>query len=125
LPDAARSTRSLPQSWRSFWASSVAAYQEASRDNITKLDVEGVAMVCISYLEISGGPAALHYLVRRLRPRIQGVPVLVGLWPSEDIVLKDDRVRAVIGADYFATSLREAVDTCVEVAHQKADAAVG
>jgi hypothetical protein len=102
----------------------VAAYQEASRDNITKLDVEGVAMVCISYLEISGGPAALHYLVRRLRQRIPDVPVLVGLWPSEDTVLKDDRVRAVIGADYFTTSLREALDTCVEVAHQKADAAV-
>jgi predicted PurR-regulated permease PerM len=102
----------------------IAAYEEASRDGITKLDVEGVAMVCISYLEISGGPAALHYLVRRLRERIPGMPVLVGLWPSEDTVLKDDRVRAVIGADYLTTSLREALETCVEVAHQKADAAV-
>jgi predicted PurR-regulated permease PerM len=102
----------------------VAAYEEASRDCIAKMDLEGVAMVCISYLEISGGPAALHYLVRRLRQRIPDVPVLVGLWPSEDTVLKDDRVRAVIGADYFTTSLREALDTCVEVAHQKADAAV-
>jgi predicted PurR-regulated permease PerM len=102
----------------------VAAYEEASRDCIAKMDAEGVAMVCISYLEISGGPAALHYLVRRLRQRIPDVPVLVGLWPSEDTVLKDDRVRAVIGADYFTTSLREALDTCVEVAHQKADAAV-
>jgi hypothetical protein len=81
-------------------------------------------MVCISYLEISGGPAALHYLVRRLRQRIPGVPILVGLWPSEDAVLKDDRVRAVIGADYFTTSLREALETCVKVAHQKVDAAV-
>jgi hypothetical protein len=102
----------------------VAAYEEASRDCIAKMDLEGVAVVCISYLEISGGPAALHYLVRRLRQRIPDVPVLVGLWPSEDTVLKDDRVRAVIGADYFTTSLREALDTCVEVAHQKADAAV-
>jgi predicted PurR-regulated permease PerM len=102
----------------------VAAYEEASRDSITRLDVEGVAMVCISYLEISGGPAALHYLVRRLRQRIPDIPILVGLWPSEDVVLKDDRVRAVIGADYFTTSLREALDTCVEVARLKADAAI-
>ena len=100
-----------------------APYEDASRDSITELDVEGVAMVCISYLEISGGPAALHYLIRRLRQRIPGIPILVGLWPSEDVVLKDDRVRAVIGADYFTTSLREALDTCVEVAHQKANAA--
>jgi hypothetical protein len=28
------------------------------------------------------------------------------------------------GADYFTTSLREALDTCVEVAWQKADAAI-
>jgi predicted PurR-regulated permease PerM len=100
----------------------LAGYEEASRDNIAKLDVEGVAMVCVSYLEISAGPAALHYLVRRLRQRIPGVPILVGLWPSEDTALKDDRVRAAIGADYFTTSLREALETCVEVAHQKTDA---
>jgi hypothetical protein len=54
----------------------------------------------------------------------RGIPILVGLWPSEDAVLKDERVRVVIGADYFATSLREALDTCVEVAQQKADAAI-
>ncbi len=102
----------------------VAAYEEASRDGIARLDVDSVAMVCISYLEISGSPAALHYLVRRLRQRFPGIPILVGLWPSEDAVLKDDRIRAVIGADYFTTSLREALETCVKVAHQKADAAV-
>ena len=67
-------------------------------------------MVCISYLEISGRPAALHYLVRRLRERIPGVPILVGLWPSEDTVLKNDRVRAVMRADYFTTPLREALE---------------
>lgn len=88
----------------------VAAYEEASCDGITKLDVEGVAMVCISYLEISGRPAALHYLVRRLRERIPGVPILVGLWPSEDTVFKNDRVRAAMGADYLTTSLREALE---------------
>lgn len=67
-------------------------------------------MVCISYLEISGRPAALHYLVRRLRERIPGVPILVGLWPSEDTVFKNDRVRAAMGADYLTTSLREALE---------------
>lgn len=103
-------------------ASRTATYEDASRDGIGKLNVDGVAMVCINYLEISGSPAALHYLVRRLRQRMPGVPILVGLWPSEDAVLKDDRMRAVIGADHFTTSLREAVETCVTVAHQEADA---
>lgn len=95
----------------------VAPYRAASREGVASLDVEGVAMVCISYLEISGSPAALHYLMRRLRRRMPGVPILVGLWPSEEAAVKDKRVQAVIGADYYTTSLREAVDTCVKVAH--------
>ncbi len=103
----------------------VASYDAASRGSIAQLDVEGVAMVCISYLDITGSPAALHYLVRRLKQRLPDVPILVGLWPSEDAVLKDERVRTVIGANHFTTSLRDALDTCVRVAHEKADAVRG
>ena len=98
------------------------AYAAASRESIKALDVDGVAMVCVSYLEISGSPAALHYLMRRLRERMPGIPILVGLWPLEETAVKDDRVRAVIGADYYTTSLREALETCVEIAHQEANA---
>jgi hypothetical protein len=78
-------------------------------------------MVCISYLELSGNPAALRYLVRRLKQRLPDAPVLVGLWPVDDAALKDDSIRNAIGADYFTTSLREAVDTCVRVAHENVD----
>ena len=95
-------------------------YDAASRDNIETLDVSGVALVCISYLEISGSPAALHYLIRRLRHRLPDVPLLVGLWPVDDQTLKDERVRAVIGADHYTTSIREALETCIAVAHQRA-----
>ena len=101
----------------------VTPYQAASREEIGKLDVTGVAMVCISYLDITGSPSHLRYLMQRLHRRLPGVPVLVGLWPSEDDTLKDDRVRAVIGADYYSTSLREAVNACVEAAHKAVDAA--
>jgi predicted PurR-regulated permease PerM len=99
----------------------LASHDAASRNGIATLDIDGIAMVCISYLEISGNPAALHYLVRRLKHRMPDVPVLVGLWPMEDAVLKDDRMRKVIGADHYTTSLREAVETCVRVAHEHAD----
>jgi predicted PurR-regulated permease PerM len=98
----------------------VAAYNAASREDIATLDMTGIAMVCVSYLELHGNPAALHYLVRRLKARTPGVPVLVGLWPAEAEVLKDERVRAVVGADYYTTSLRDAVETCVRVAHEEA-----
>ncbi len=89
------------------------------------MDVTGIAMVCISYLGITGTPSHLRYLMQRLHRRLPGVPILVGLWPSEDDVLGSDRVRAVIGADYYSTSLREAVNACVEAAHKASDAADG
>jgi predicted PurR-regulated permease PerM len=99
----------------------VALHQAASREYISALDVEGVAMVCISYLEISGSPAHLRYLVRRLRGRLPtGTPILVGLWPAEDKVLHDHALQGLVGADYYTTSLGEAVEICVRVAHQQA-----
>src|SRR5271165_1225777 len=95
-------------------------YEAVSRTKVATLDVQGVAMVCISYLEISGSPSHLRYLLRRLRQRLPGVPVLVGLWPAEDTVLKDERLRSAVGADYYASSLRDAVNACLEAA-QKID----
>ena len=95
----------------------ILSFEQAARENIAALDTGGVAMVCISYLEITGSPAHLRYLLRRLRDRLPGAPVLVGLWPAEDEVLHEDRLRAVIGADYYTTSLHEAVDACLKEAH--------
>ena len=99
-----------------------APHEAASREEIGSLDVTGTAMICISYLDIAGSPSHLRYLMQRLKRRLPGVPILVGLWPSEDEVLTSDRVRAVIGADYYSTSLREAVNSCVEAARKAAEA---
>jgi predicted PurR-regulated permease PerM len=106
----------------------VALHEAASRSGIETLDMTGVAMICISYLDISGSPAHLRYLIRRLKGRAPQIPVLVGLWPSEDTVLSNRQAQSQIGADFFTTSLREAVDTCVEVAQKaalRADRAAG
>jgi predicted PurR-regulated permease PerM len=98
-------------------AARVAAHTETTRAAIGTLDVTGVAMVCISCLELFGTPSHLRYLLRRLRRRLpSGVPVLVGLWPEEDVVLHDERLRAAVDADYYTSSLHEAVAACVKVA---------
>jgi predicted PurR-regulated permease PerM len=91
-------------------------HEATSRELVASLDVSGVTMVCISYLHISGAPSHLRYLIQRLKRKLPHAPILVGLWPSEDEVLKEERVRAMIGADYYATSLRQAVVFCVEAA---------
>ena len=98
-------------------------YEVASRSAIVSLDGAGVKMVCISYLEIAGSPAHLRYLLRRLRQRLPGLPVLVGLWPAEDAILSDETMRKALGADYTVSSLRQAVLSCLEAASKESAAA--
>jgi len=100
----------------------IVPYEAASRETVASLDVSGITIVCISYLDISGTPSHLRYLIRRLRRKLPHIPILVGLWPTEDEVLKEARVRAIIGADYCSTSLREAVSYCIEAAQKASDA---
>ena len=99
----------------------VASHEAGSRSGIGQTDLSGVAMVCVSYLEITGTPSHLRYLLRRLRTRLPGVPILVGLWPANDAVVHDERLRGVIGADYFSTSLRESVEGCLAAATAAAE----
>lgn len=98
----------------------VAPHQLASRTSIESLDPAGVAMVCLSYLELSGNPTSLRYLLRRLRQRLPGVPLLVGLWPDRDDFLNDKEMRQYVEADFYVGTLTDAVATCLKVSHQVA-----
>jgi hypothetical protein len=93
-------------------------YQAASRDRIEALDLQGVKMVCISYLDIVGTPAHLRSLLRRLRRRLPDVPILVGLWPANHAVFTGGDARGLVGADHYTQSLRESIEQCLaEAAH--------
>jgi hypothetical protein len=96
----------------------VLPYAVGSRAAIGALNGSGVAMVCLSYLELIGSPSHLRYLVRRLRWRLPEVPILVGFWPDETEILKDDRMRAAIGADYYTSSLHDAIEACLDAAYK-------
>ncbi|MGH8320131.1 MAG: AI-2E family transporter [Steroidobacteraceae bacterium] len=91
--------------------------ENVSRANIRSLDSQEVAMVCIAYLEISGNPAHLRYLLARLRERVPGVPLLIGLWPPQDPIQQDGRLRQLLGADYYVSTLYQAVEACLAEAH--------
>ena len=101
----------------------VVTHRSVSRTEVDTLDVQGVAMICLSYLEISGSQTSLRYLVRRLRARAPGVPILLGLWPAEEELMSDPTLQAQVGADYFVTSLNEAVTACVQASRPKQDVA--
>ncbi len=94
----------------------VLQHEAASRVHIGALDGEGVVMVCLCYLELGGAPSHLRYMLRRLRQRLPAARLLVGLWPAEQAILTDDRLRTAVGADVYTSSLREAVEACLEAA---------
>ena len=100
-------------------ATRVVPQELTTRTAIGTLDTRGVAMVCISCLELSGSPSHLRYLLRRLRQHLPSdVPVLIGFWPDGEEILHDERRRVAVGADHYTSSLRDAVDACLEVAHR-------
>ncbi|HEX3351163.1 MAG TPA: AI-2E family transporter [Acetobacteraceae bacterium] len=101
----------------------VVPHDAVARGRVAQLDTRGVAMVCVTYLEISGSPAHVRYLLRRLRQQVPGRPMLVGFWPADDVLLRDEGLRGSVGADYCVTSLHDAVEACLEAAHHATQAA--
>jgi len=84
-----------------------------STNNIFRLETDGVAMICLSYLNAKN-PAQIRYAVRRIRRKIPKARVLVGLWNGMEAVEETERLLEVSGADMFAHTLREATRVCFE-----------
>jgi predicted PurR-regulated permease PerM len=80
-----------------------------SRETIATLDVTNVDVIAISYLEVTGSPAQLRYLVRRLRERAPTARIVVGLWPQGEAALSDAAIQHMLGADRYVGSLANAV----------------
>ena len=80
-----------------------------SREGIAQLDLGGVEVIAISYLELAGSPAELRYLIKRLRQRAPGAKIIVGLWPEGEAALGDAAIQRTIGADAYVGSLKAAV----------------
>ena len=85
-----------------------------SRDNVQTLDLAGVDVIAVSYLEVSGSPAKLRYLVRRLRARAPNARIVVGLWPQGEAALSDTSIQQVLGADRYVSSLKNAIADIVK-----------
>jgi predicted PurR-regulated permease PerM len=77
--------------------------------NIMRLDVTGVQMACLSYLE-AGGMTSARYLVRRLRRRLPHGTILVCFWTLTEEQIKSRNALQETGADLIVTTLRQALD---------------
>jgi predicted PurR-regulated permease PerM len=76
------------------------------------LDITGVAMICLSYLEAEDFAKA-RYLVRRLRRKRPPTPIVVGYWTLGGQEAKRRDALGETGADAVVTSLAEA---CAHIA---------
>ncbi len=102
----------------------VAQHDEVARAALPLLDVAGVALIVVSYMEATGSPAHLRSLLRRLRRRLPGAPLFLALW-SADLPPDPERdLRSIEGADDQAASVREVVILAVEYA-EKIDGGFG
>ena len=87
-----------------------------SREAIGSLDLGGIRVVAISYLQLAGSPAHLRYLIRRVRQRAPEATIIVGLWPEGEAAMSDAEIQHAIGADAYVGSLAQAVDRAAETA---------
>jgi hypothetical protein len=94
----------------------VAKHQVVSSGNVFHLGGEGVALVCLSYLDVGDAPVRVRAAVRRVQRQMPNVTVLVGLWgPNKD---ESGAIRSELKATYYANSFGEAVRLCIKAAQR-------
>lgn len=96
-------------------AAQLAASNAVSFANLPQLDVDGIRIACLSYLE-SGGFTNARFLVRRLRRRLPHVTIVIGFWRLSAEEAEGQAALATTGADRLVTSLRQAVELVTELA---------
>jgi hypothetical protein len=100
----------------------IVAHEAVSRNAIGEFGREGIPMVCVCYLDMSGHTSPLRFLLKRLRHRVGDARLLVALWPSDHPVMSDQKVRVALNGDEYVTSLRDAVNACLKAAQEAAAA---
>jgi predicted PurR-regulated permease PerM len=94
----------------------VAKHQVVSSGNVFHLGGEGVALVCLSYIDVGDAPARARAAIRRVQRQIPDVTILAGLWgPNRD---ESGTIRNELKASYYASSLSEAVRLCINAAQR-------
>jgi len=89
--------------------------QSISLRNLPKLDLTDVRLVCVSYLN-PGSVQHARRIVRRLRGKLDHrIPIVVGLWTSEDDGPLPPDAAALVGADRLETTLSGAAEQISEM----------
>jgi hypothetical protein len=79
----------------------------------TVVPTDGVAMVCLSYLDTTS-PAHMRYMIRRARRKWPDARILAGCWLADGDAASS--LAATLKPDDLAFTLREAVKSCLAAA---------
>lgn len=90
-----------------------------SPGKIGRLNVDGVAMVCLSYLDADLSASHVRYAVRRIRRRLPNARLIACFWMQETDAQREAELCKVAGGDACATNLSRAVEKCVEAAQKE------
>jgi predicted PurR-regulated permease PerM len=94
----------------------VEKHHVVSPGNIFHLGGEGVALVCVSYIDVNDATSRARAAIRRVQRHIPNVTVLAGLWgPNKD---ESGAIRSELRASYYANSFSEAVKLCIKAAQR-------
>ncbi|WP_457107312.1 AI-2E family transporter [Methylobacterium sp. P5_C11] len=107
-------------------------FAEAASARIGRFEPGPARMACVVSLALDGEPTHLRRLIRRLRDRVPGLPILIGLWLAQDTDSSESTgfvgaARRGAEADGQVGSLREAVEAVLAAAQVDVtgDAAAG
>jgi hypothetical protein len=99
-------------------AARVEAAEALSNANIFRLEITGVAIVCLIYMDASS-PAHMRYSVRRLRRKLPKATIILGCWMKDMDPEWLEKLRDGAKADLAAASVGEALKLCIEAAGQE------
>ena len=94
------------------------AAEALSNANIFRLEITGVAIVCLIYMDASS-PAHMRYSVRRLRRKLPKATIILGCWMKDMDPGRLEKLRDGAKADLAAASVGEALKLCIEAAGQE------
>jgi hypothetical protein len=92
---------------------STSLHEAASRRKVGSLELKHIAAVCVLYLEISGAPANVRFLISRLKQRNPDTKIVLGLLQQEAMGSPED--LAPMGADEYVSSLQGALEAATKI----------
>lgn len=89
------------------FAVEIAPYVATSRLKVETLDLEGVAVICVLFLEVRDRARHIRETLARLRTRAPQIPLTVGLWNDGDQLIDAEEAREALDADHLVSSFDE------------------